>query len=301
MSEEKAKAMLESLKRNKEVPTQFYTKIKGKDGKKDTWQLNEIGLLKACKLLVSLKLQASYITQVFLTGGKPTVTTKMLSGLAIKTGQIKDISEYLFDEKSLKICEENKNLVNPPFGAYCKVTRKEGTEFFKLFTKEDAKKAGLSEKKVWQQYTGDMLAHKARTRALNAAFPELCIELSLNENFTGDDAIDEEEATIENVTVSDLEVKPEEVQKVEDIMDKPEDKSYMETIPAHMHEDFHQKVKMFRGLEKECKELGIMSKDKVIEEEKLAKDFPYSLNEAIRTLQTKIGNHNKKTAGGNNA
>jgi len=102
------------------------------------------------------------LKQIAIIKGTPTLYGDLPLSLVHAKKTLSSIEEFLFDKDNKKICWENKNLTNPPFGAVCITVRADnGARRETFFTTEMAKKANIY-KAVWLSYTGHMLKYRAR-------------------------------------------------------------------------------------------------------------------------------------------
>lgn len=116
----------------------------------------------------------SSLKQIAIVNGLPCIFGDLPLTLAMKSGKILHMEEFLFDKDYKKICFENQNLKAEPYGAVCRVKTKV-KEVERFFTVDDAKKAKLlpaKENSAWHKYQGIMLKYRARTPALKDTVPE---------------------------------------------------------------------------------------------------------------------------------
>lgn len=100
--------------------------------------------------------------------------------------------EFLIDKDSKEICIANKNITAEFVAAVAHFKRKDPNgvenEIVSVFTVDDAKKAGLWEKKSysgkdtpWIKYPKEMMKYRARSRALKDLFPDVLNGVSIGE------------------------------------------------------------------------------------------------------------------------
>lgn len=116
---------------------------------------------------------------------------------AVCQGDIASFEEFTFDKDYNPICFANKNLHVMPFGALCRVTRKEDGGSVEVgFTMPQAVHAGLytpdpgphdkSRHSAWWKYTKRMLQMRARSQALKDLFPDKLSGIAIVE-YDGDE------------------------------------------------------------------------------------------------------------------
>lgn len=113
------------------------------------------------------------LRQVALINGTPSIWGELPITLAKQTGKLKKIIERIFTKDYTEINLFNKNLDAIPYIAVCNIETTEGN-YERAFTWDDAKKAGLLDKKesIWLKYPKRMLQMRARGWALKDAIPE---------------------------------------------------------------------------------------------------------------------------------
>lgn len=119
------------------------------------------------------------IAEIAVIEGRPSLFGGLPMSLAAATGEIEIYKEFLIDKEYREICYENKNLQEPYIGAIAFIKRKGREKNSYHFTIDDAKKAGLWDKKtrsgndsVWIKYPKDMLLARVRSRALKIDFAD---------------------------------------------------------------------------------------------------------------------------------
>jgi hypothetical protein len=122
------------------------------------------------------------IRNIAMINGNPSIWGELPLALAIKTGKLQSIEEFIFDKDYNKICFDNKNLNAEVYGAVTRIVHKEIGSFESTFTIDDAEKAGLLNRSpVWKSYRKIMLQRRARSFALKALFPEAIAGLPIAE------------------------------------------------------------------------------------------------------------------------
>ena len=122
------------------------------------------------------------IRNITMIKGQPALWGELPLALAIRTGNLANIEEFLFDKDYNKISFENKNLHVEAFGAVSRITHKLIGTYESSFTIEDAQKAGLLNRdSVWKYYPKIMLQRRARAFAIKALFPEALAGVSIAE------------------------------------------------------------------------------------------------------------------------
>lgn len=124
----------------------------------------------------------SGLRQIAMIHGAPSIFGDLPLALCYAKGLVKSHDEFLFDSDYNRICFENKNLSAKPLGAFCIMTRKNGTQHQATFTVEDAQTAGLWKKNgPWTQYPKRMLALRARSLCLKNLFPDALMGAAIAE------------------------------------------------------------------------------------------------------------------------
>jgi len=114
------------------------------------------------------------LRQVCVINGKPSIWGDMPLALVRRSEQLKNITEYLINNKNEKICPENKNITDDPFAAVCILERIGGEKIERFFTIQDAERAGLlSRGECWKKYPKDMLKYRARSQAIKDLFSDI--------------------------------------------------------------------------------------------------------------------------------
>lgn len=173
-------------------------------------------VLTAMQFVSELGLKSfTALRQVYIVNGTPNLFGDLPLALARKSGQLEFFEEFLFDEKLNKICFEEKNINAMPFGAVCRVKRKNESMVEKIFTVDDALTAGMffkddkgilkpsPKKDCWGKYPKIMLMYRARAAALKVAFSDILNGVGIMEYDTdmmGDnsliDELDEEKTSM---------------------------------------------------------------------------------------------------------
>jgi hypothetical protein len=116
----------------------------------------------------------SGLRNIAVINGSPSIWGDLPLSLAKRTGELKSISEKIFDRDYNEISFENKNLTSEAWGAVCIVESTIGLKAERFFTLDDAEKAGLlGRDNVWKTYPRRMLQMRARSHALKDVFPEV--------------------------------------------------------------------------------------------------------------------------------
>lgn len=124
-------------------------------------------------LQLGLKNPLVALRNICVVNGIPNIWGDLPLSLVLQSGQLKRISEFIFDKEGKPISLENKNLSADPFGASCTVERAGFDPLTTYFTMEDAKKACLLGKDTWKGYPKRMMQMRARTQALKDRFPDV--------------------------------------------------------------------------------------------------------------------------------
>ena len=101
--------------------------------------------------------------------------------LVRQSGQLEEFEEFLFDKDGNKICLTNKNFSAEFVGACCRYKRKGFVSAESIFTVDDAKRAGVWGKAVWNVYPKRMIQVRARSVALKDGFADILGGVSLGE------------------------------------------------------------------------------------------------------------------------
>lgn len=142
----------------------------------------------------------SGLRNIAIINGSPSIFGELPLALCRKTGQIEWIREYIIDADYNKISVQNKNIETKPWAGVCELKRKnEDWVYEATFTLDEAKHAGLLEKKFtpWHTYPKIMLMRRARSIVLKQAFSEALQGIGITEH---DYNYIPEEGEISNVT-----------------------------------------------------------------------------------------------------
>lgn len=113
------------------------------------------------------------LRNIAIINGQPSIFGELPLGLAIKTGELESIEEFLIDKEYNRITFANKNLHVDPWAAISIIKRKLMQSVECFFSMDEAKDAGLLGKNSpWQTYPKIMLMRRARSQALKIAFPD---------------------------------------------------------------------------------------------------------------------------------
>lgn len=151
----------------------------------------------------------SGLRNIAVVNGMPSLWGELPLKLAYQTREIKHIEEFVIDKNYTKICLENKNLDVEPWAGVCRLRRGELPMVETTFTIDEARRAGLLEKKSpWQTYPKIMLMRRARSQALKIAFPDAIggapiAEYDFNYVPTSDEARDVTRQGVEIVSGAD--------------------------------------------------------------------------------------------------
>lgn len=139
------------------------------------WFKTEAQIVSAWNYLASLGLSPHpNLKNVAFINGTPCLFGDGPKALAEKTKEIEVCRVFVCDEQYQKISFENKNLTSAPFAGVCQIKRKGRDEQSYHFTVEQAKKAGLWDKRStpWVTYPEIMLARRAQAQALKFEFSD---------------------------------------------------------------------------------------------------------------------------------
>lgn len=120
------------------------------------------------------------LRQIAVINGTPSLFGDLPLAVVRKSGELEDYEQFLFDKEYNKICFDNKNLHNSPFGALVKAKRN-GKWHESYFTVEMAKQAGLSNRDVWKNYPERMLTYRARAALIKDVFSDLLNGVNIGE------------------------------------------------------------------------------------------------------------------------
>lgn len=137
------------------------------------------------------------LRQIAVINGTPSMFGDLPLSLVRSSGLLCKFEEFLIDKDSKRICIQNNNLHSDFTGAVCIATRKEkdGTLFTdeKVFTLDDAKKAGIWGQNVWKVYPKRMIQMRVRSMVLKDLFGDVLNGIAIGEydfNTTIEKAID---------------------------------------------------------------------------------------------------------------
>lgn len=127
----------------------------------------------------------SGLRNIAIINGSPSIWGELPLALARKTGKLEWMREFLIDKDYSRICYENKNISSKPWAGICQLKRL-GEEFVyeAVFTTEEAKDAGLLDKKFtpWHTYPKIMLMRRARSIVLKQSFADALQGVSIAEH-----------------------------------------------------------------------------------------------------------------------
>ncbi len=123
----------------------------------------------------------SAIRQVCVVNGVPAIWGDLPLALVRRSGQLEYFREYLVDAEYKEISVANKNLTAAPLAAVCEVQRKGYEKKTFYFTVEQAKAAGLLQKKIWALYQQRMLGMRVRGLALKNEFSDVLMGVGIAE------------------------------------------------------------------------------------------------------------------------
>ena len=139
--------------------------------------------------------------------GTPSLFGDLPLALVKRTGELDEevFDEYLIAENYDRICVSNKNLKAEFYGAVCVIKRKGGNIKEFVFTVDDAKKAGLWGKNVWNSYPKLMIKYRVRSMALKDVFPDVLNGICIAEydNHTIPDAVEAESYSGGEIVIDD--------------------------------------------------------------------------------------------------
>jgi hypothetical protein len=119
--------------------------------------------------------------QIAVINGNPNIFGDLPLAMVRSSGQLEEFDEYLFDAKGVRISMSNGNVNAELAGSVCRVKRKGYAAAERIFTVEDAKKAGVWQKNVWAVYPKRMIQMRARSIALKDEFADILSGVSLGE------------------------------------------------------------------------------------------------------------------------
>lgn len=113
------------------------------------------------------------LRQIAVVQGTPCLFGDLPLALVQRDGNLEWIKEFLLDEKGNQISVENKNASAQAVAAVCQAKRKGDKEpIERVFSMDDARKAGLDGGPTWKKYPKLMLKYRARSQALKDKFPD---------------------------------------------------------------------------------------------------------------------------------
>ena len=265
---------------SKQVPLGYF--YKDNQGKY-TLKLKE--LAHAYMFLDKHSLGEEYLSGLYFPGGKVNVDSSLARLLILRNEQTENVDEFAFDEDSIRISEENKNLNNPVVGCGCIIKRKGFSPLLRTFSLQDAKTAGLINKGKWREFPVDMMAHKAFIRAARFRYPDIMSEVNIvpeHEDLkeykrdyepTKLDKLGESEKNIvKELSENGVEAKP----------SLPEEPTQEKTpIP----EEKREKIEKFRKLEQECRDKKLIPEDKKFSAELLVHYWPHNVDAHIKRAE----------------
>lgn len=146
-------------------------------------------IITAWNLAASLKLApALAIRNIAVIEGSPSLFGDLPLALVQRSGELVFFEEFLFDAQYKKLSFENKNLDVEVYGAVCIMQRKGQEKHSFSFTVEDAKTAGLWNRKSqsgglmpWSAYPKVMLIRRARSMAIKSEFAHVLSGAAITE------------------------------------------------------------------------------------------------------------------------
>lgn len=139
------------------------------------WYKTDAQVVSAWNYLASLGLPPQpNLRCVAFINGTPCLFGDGPKALAERTREIEQCRTFVCDEQYVRICFENKNLGAAPFSGVCQIKRKGRDEQSYSFTVDQAKRAGLWEKRgsPWISYPDIMLMRRAQATALKFEFAD---------------------------------------------------------------------------------------------------------------------------------
>jgi hypothetical protein len=106
------------------------------------------------------------LQNISVINGRPSLWGNILPAIAYNSGQCEYIKEELSSDKQV---------------ATCRVKRKGQPEVVQTFSIQDAQKANLLGKDNWRYYPQRMIARRAKNWAINDAFPDLLLGMSIQD------------------------------------------------------------------------------------------------------------------------
>lgn len=145
-----------------------------------SWFKNTAEVISAWNLLASMDIPPQpNLKNVCWINDSPYIYGELPKLLAERTGDLEICRTFVSDEEYKRISFENKNLSAKPFAGVCQIKRKGRDEQSYHFTVEQARKAGLWEKKSktgapspWVLYPEIMLMRRAQALALKMEFSD---------------------------------------------------------------------------------------------------------------------------------
>jgi hypothetical protein len=145
------------------------------------------------------------LRNIMVVNGLPSIWGELPLALARNSPHFVDITEWVVNKDGIKICPDNKNLLDEVAGAVCETERRkpDGTvkKVTTWFTVADAKLAQLWGTKVWKVYPRRMLQMRARSQNLKDNFGDVLSGVAIAEydfNTTGNE---KGEAFVESETL----------------------------------------------------------------------------------------------------
>lgn len=113
------------------------------------------------------------LRQIAVVQGTPCLFGDLPLALVQRDGNLEWIKEFLIDDKGSRISFDDKNASAHPIAAVCIAKRKGDKEpVERIFSMEDARKAGLDGGQTWKKYPKLMLKYRARSQALKDKFAD---------------------------------------------------------------------------------------------------------------------------------
>ena len=133
-----------------------------------------VGKPEACAIAIMHGLELGIsptqaVSNIMVVNGRPSVWGDLMLALALGSGRL----EYLDEDGPDKALTQQ-------FGR-CTVQRNGGAPITRVFSLDDAKRAGLLTKDTWRNYPGRMLMYRARSWALRDCIPDVLKGLQMRE------------------------------------------------------------------------------------------------------------------------
>ena len=113
------------------------------------------------------------LRQIAVVQGTPCLFGDLPLALVQRDGHLEWIKEFCIDEKGARISWEDKNASAHAVAAVCVAKRKGDKEpVERVFSLDDARRAGLDNGPTWKKYPKVMMKYRARSQVLKDKFPD---------------------------------------------------------------------------------------------------------------------------------